>query len=262
MRVLLLIVFMGITVVVSGRSRAAAITTETFAVGANGWQGSSFLEGSWTFTGGAARVRFPQSGLFPIFSTGTLSNTMTATAGSFTGNFAVAGINVVGFRFNASTELPSGVSLWMGDESNTYVRLFDEVTQTNVWYTLAASLVSPETGGWDAVAGSLVNFTTVLQDVRFVAVRIARSGVVSQQFVIDDIFLGRQPKATAMMPADGSHQTLWDGLISNTMYNVEVTTNLTLPNWSIIDSFTATNTIHQRAVPEINEWLYYRLTIP
>jgi hypothetical protein len=257
----LLLLLVGIAVLFVERARAATITSETFSVGANGWQGSTYLEGSWTFTGGAARVRFP-SGFVPVFSTGTLSNLTTASSGSFTGNYTAAGINSVGFRFNASAELPSGVSLWMGDDSNTYFRLFDDVTQTNVWYTLSASLVSPEAGGWEAIAGSLTNFTAVLQNVRFIAIRIARSGVMSQQFVIDDIFLGRQPTATVTMQAGGDHQTLWDGLISNRMYNVEVTTNLILPNWFIFDSFTATNTTHHFTEPAINECLYYRLIIP
>jgi len=262
MKTRMLFLLVGVAMNFAGQSGAATVTSETFSAGANGWQGSSFLEGSWTFTGGAARVRFPNSGLFPIFSSGTLSNLTTATSGSFTGDFVAAGINVVGFRFNASTELPSGVSLWIGDGNNTYFYMFDDVTQTNVWYTLSASLVNPEAGGWEVITGSLTNFNTALLNVRFVAIRVARSGVLSQQFVIDDLFLGRQPNATVMMQDGEDHQTMWDGLISNVMYNVEASTDLILPTWFIIDSFIATNIVHHRSEPVVGECMYYRLNIP
>src|SRR5690606_14668141 len=103
-------------------------------------------------------------------------------SGSFTGNYTVVGINQIGFNLNAS-DLPGGITLQFGDGDNTYARFF-EISETGTWYSLSASLISAEEGKWVALLGSLTNFNAVLENVKFVAIRIARSGVSPQQYVI------------------------------------------------------------------------------
>lgn len=261
MRRLLFAAIIGISSAFPQLVCAASITTETFSAGASGWQGTSFLEGTWSFTGGAARLRFPNSGLIPIPSKGTLSNLTTATSGSITGNYAAAGINFIGFRFNASTELPSAVNLLIGGQSNTFFRSY-EVTESNTWYSFTASLSSLAAGGWQTLEGSVSNFAATMQDVRFIAIQVARSGVTNQQYVIDDIFLGRQPTALAPLVTSGQHLASWDFLQSNVTYRVESTTNLILQEWSEVETIIATGMTYQAAYPSSDVPVFYRIVKP
>jgi len=241
---------------------AAVLTNETFTFGANGWQGSLSLgNGSWSYTGGAARITFNDTTPISIPDTGTLSNLAGATSGSFTGDYVNAGINLIRFRFYAPSELPSGVTLLWGGLSNIYFRHFT-VSQTGVWYDLHASLASSGHGEWNALQGSLSNFYTVLQNVQFVAIHVARSGVQKQHFVIDDVSVARQPAASMITHGDHLGATVWGDLITDVHYQVEASTNLIEPTWDIIESFTATSIVHQISHPENMNAIFYRMVMP
>ena len=99
---------------------SAQITTEQFNAGAGGWQGSSSFGGTWTFTGGAARVTCPDTGYIAIPEVGRRSNLPTASGGAFTGNFEAAGIELIGFSFFADTETPNSGRLVLGGPSSIY----------------------------------------------------------------------------------------------------------------------------------------------
>lgn len=246
----------------SGVVDAAGLTNEAFTFGANGWQGSLTLgNGSWSYTGGAVRITFNDTTPISIPDTGTLSNLPGATSGSFTGDYLEAGINLIRFRFYAPTELPSGVTLLWGGLSNIYFRQFT-ISQTGVWYNLDASLASPGRGEWNALQGSLTNFNTVLQNVKFVAIRVARSGVQKQQFVIDDVSITRQPVASAVSYGENLGAIVWADLITDVHYQVEATTNLIEPAWDMIESFTATSIVHQISHPETMNAIFYRMVMP
>lgn len=265
MRAMLIPVMLGVIAASTGSATAASITSETFSAGANGWQGSGFLEGTWSFTGGAARIKFPNSGMFPIPSIGTLSNLASATSGAITGNYAAADINMLGFGFYAGADLPSSVNLSWGGNGNVYIRSFSSENfnfQTQSWHTMSASLASAAIGEWQALQGSLTNFQAALSNVNFVAIRVARSGVANQEFVVDDIVLGRQPAAAGIAKTGVDGVIHWTGLISNRAYRIESSANLLEPAWNVLESFNATDTTYPFEYPATNHAEYFRIVAP
>lgn len=238
---------------------AASITTETFSAGANGWVGSLSLgNGSWSYTSNAAQITFNNTEPISIPDIGTLSNQHGATTGLYSGDYTAAGITIIGFKFFAETELPSGITLFLGGSSNLYLRLFD-IAQAGVWYTLSASLVNPELEGWVSLKGSLSNFDATLADVQYVGINVARSGVLKQRFVIDDIFLDRQPVAIEEI-SSGSSVIVWGSLRIDEPYVVEASTDLVQSPWSIVDVFTATGATYRSEFPTTNRTLFFRMT--
>jgi|GEM_PF-3768682 len=222
---------------------AAQPALESFSVGANGWEGiSDFGTGTWSFTGGAARVVFDPVPLFPDM--GTLSNAAGATSGSFTGDFDVAGIDVIGFSFLAPTALPASsvVELEWGGSTSVYRRGFS-ITQTGVWYTFTASLQEEDKNQWTVHKGSMSDFAAARQSVDHVALRVARTLTTAHQFVFDDLFVADVPGG-ASFARDSSSRIVWDGLLAGLDYQVQSTTNLIAAPWVTVESLTATGALH------------------
>jgi hypothetical protein len=222
---------------------AAQPAVEGFSGGANGWVGvTEYGTGTWTFTGGVARVVFAPVPLFPDI--GTLSNAPGATSGSFTGNFDNAGIDVVGFSFLALNALPASsvVELEWGGGTSVYRRSFS-ITQTGLWYNCVASLLEEDKNQWTVSKGSLTDFATARQSVTHVAVRLARTLSVSHQFLIDDLFVAGMP-GSASMTRDATGRIEWDGLLAGIGYQVQSTTNLIAAPWVAVESLTATGILH------------------
>jgi hypothetical protein len=211
-----------------------------FDSSAENWVGSSQIgTGSWNFTGGVARLSF--SDTFPIFfDSGTLSNLPSASSGSFTGNYDAAGIRAIGFSFLATTAKPSGVVLEIGGVTSVYQRQFSVAT-TGVWHHFSASLASVQEGGWTNLAGPVGDFASVRQNVRYVTIKIARDASAGpRQYLIDNIFLGREPVAGDVLQPGGSFRLLGEDLQSNLTYYVESSPEVT-GTWSVAQSFVATN---------------------
>lgn len=238
----------------------AAITTETFNAGADGWDGSVALSGSWTFTGGVAQAIFDDIGV-PFPDTAVLSNQPSAASAAFTGNYDAVGIELIGFRFRAPTHLPSDVVLSWGGSTSVFQRSFP-VAQTGVWYTFAASLASAALGGWTNASGSLTDFETARQQVKFVAIRISRAGSTERRYQIDDVFLDRLPVGGGFSVGASDLSLQWSSLRSGMTYRVEGTTNLLATPWSALDTFAASNATQQTTVPGTNAIQFLRLTIP
>lgn len=241
-------------------AHAASITTETFSAGANGWVGTVAISGSWSFTGGVARVVFDETG-FPFPDEATLSNQAAATSGSFTGNYTAAGVELIGFRFQAATALPSDVLLSLRGGTSVFQRSFGlAVAQTGVWYTLAASLANAEQGGWTNHSGSMAEFSAALQDVKAVSVRIIRSGATEQHYLVDELFLDHLPQQ-AGLSAQGDQLSLqWTALRTETIYSLEGTTNLLTAPWTPLQTFAATNRNQRLQCPGTNAFQFFRLT--
>lgn len=219
---------------------SAQITTEQFNVGAGGWQGSGDPGyGSWTLTGSVARLNFNDTGLpFPIV--GSLSNTPTASGGSFTGNYDVAGVEMIGFSFLSNTDMPSSVTILLGGPTTVYQRIYYP-TQTGVWHTFAASLKSVELGGWTNLQGPSTDFDQVRQNVKYVTIRVERAGTTARQYLIDDIFLDRLPAAGALTTSTGAFFSLHcDYLRTGVEYRVESSLDVT-GTWVLAQTLIATN---------------------
>ncbi len=242
---------------------AASLTTETFTAGANGWQGSVEFEGSWTISGGIAELQFADTGIIAIPSKGTLSNLTSATSGSFTGDYIAAGINLLDFRFHVGPERPSSVDIFWGDTTNVYFRSFTTnnfMMQTQSWHTISASLSGPDEGAWSALTGSITNFYTSLQNVRYIAIRIARSGTLAQNFALDDIRLARQPSASGTSLGEPVIQ--WNDLIAGNNYTVEGSTNLIDPAWAFVDTISPTGTTYEFIPAVDHPFAVYRILMP
>lgn len=240
---------------------SAQITTEQFNAGAGGWQGSSSFGGTWTFTGGAARVTFPDTGFVAIPDVGTLSNLPSASGGSFTGNFEAAGIELIGFRFFSATETPSSVRLVLGGPTSVYQTVFYP-SGTGVWQTLAASLQSVQMGGWTNLNGPETDFEQVRQNVKYVAIRVDRAGATARMHGIDDVFLDRLPAAGSLAVSTGGLLSLRaDYLRSNTAYQVEAAPEVT-GTWSLAQTLVATNSSQSINVTNTAPQAFFRLRGP
>lgn len=224
---------------------AAQPAVEGFATGANGWAGSSDLfTGSWSFTGGIARAVFVNTGGIAFPDICTLSNTPTATSGSFTGNYDTADINAIGFSFMAPTVLPasSAVELEWAGATSVYRHAFS-VTQTGVWYHFSVSLQEADKMQWSVIAGSLDNFAAARQSVSRVALRVARSITLAHTFQFDDLFIAGQPGGASLAGGPGG-VIVWDSLVAGVGYQVQSTTNLVSATWAKTESLTATGYFH------------------
>lgn len=240
-------------------SLGAAVTTETFQVGANGWVGGVSIAGAWSFTGSVARVSFFDTGV-PIPDEANLTNQPFATSGSFTGNFVSAGIELIGVRFQARNFLPSDIQLSFRGATSIYHRSFS-IAQTGVWYTLAASLNDAQRGGWTNVAGGLDDFQHALTEVKSVGVRIVRSGQSAQDYLIGEIFLDHLPASAGLAVADGEYAATWQRLRPTVSYVVEGSTNLLASPWVPLAQFAATNESQSLALPATNNPQFLRLGI-
>lgn len=235
------VVYLTFFLVTAGTSRGANTTVETFSGGAQGWVGSSFFSGIWAFTGGVARVRFPNQGEIAFPETGTLSNSPSASSGSFTGNYDAANISVIGFRFMAPHVVPSGlVILEWGGSTSVYQQGF-VVNATGVWFTCTASIADDAVAFWSPTEGSLDDFAAARQSVKFVSVRMTRTGTQSQDYLLDDIYLAGQPSVGMISTSNGTNFTFAsDDLVSNLYYEVQGAPAVT-GAWQTIQTWLATN---------------------
>jgi len=248
-------------------SFSAQLTNESFDAGANGWVGSVdplINSGVWDFSGGEARVTFFNTGI-PIFDFGMLSNSSTASSGAFTGNYDTAGINVIGFTFQAPTLLPGGgsnVVLRWGGSTSVFQRAFT-VSQTGVWYNFSASLADAAKFEWDPFIGSHEDFSAARKSVSFVTIRFFRSAIAQHDFVVGSIYLGNQPEVGSFITVSQTDsQLLGKALLVGKTYEVESAQAVT-GTWSFAQSFVATNAMQWVSVTNNSgTTLFWRMKRP
>jgi hypothetical protein len=215
---------------------SAQVTIETFGGGANGWGGTSTAgTGSWTFTGGVARVRFEDTTPFPVPDTGIVSNKPGASSGAFTGNYDTAVITLIGFRFQAVEFLPSGhVTLEWGGSTSVYQYGFSTGgMQTGVWYTCTAPLAVETKDQWAVIEGSRDDFAAARLSVSNISIQITRAGVTRRHYLIDDIFLASQPSiGTVAHITNDTFRVRADHVQTNATYHLETAPDLT-GTWSL-----------------------------
>ena len=231
-------------------------TNETFTGGANGWAGTTGLPffgetGVWSFTGGAARVFFFNPG-FPVPDNAVLSNTPSASSGSFTGNYDAAGIDTIGFSFFAPHIIPTNfvIAEWAGSTSK-FQRGFTVAT-TGVWYHFAASLADEDRHQWTTLEGSSNDFAAARASVRSVVLRFSRNGLLDHEFVVDNLFVAGRPGGPSIVPESGG-MIQWDGLLAGLGYHVQSTTNLLDGSWTSVESLTATGALHATVITNTSQ---------
>lgn len=212
------------------RLHGAELGVESFDGAPFGWTpATEFGIGAWAVGGGEATVTFFDTGTIPVPESGSLRHEQ-AVPTPLTGDFRAAGVELIGFRFLAPTLPPSGVALILDCGSSVFHRLF-QVEETGGWVTLAASVESAEAGGWKALAGSISSFDEALRDVRAVNIRVARSGVATVQYKIDEVFLGLRPAWTAVTAGESGPEAQLGNLFGFAGYRMERATDLIAGDW-------------------------------
>lgn len=104
------------------------------------------------------------------------------------------------------------------------------------WSSLGVSLLSAGADDWTFTTTS---FPDIVTNVSAVEIGISRRFENEQIYRIDNIFLGRLPRAAAVDAANGS--LAWQELRTNWTYRLETATQMVDPAWAPVTRFAATN---------------------
>ena len=239
---------------------AAEITSEGFADAQSASEASLSLgAGGWSFAGGAAQVTFADTTPYAIPDVATLR----PSSGAFTGNYAVAGLEVIGFRFRSPDEAPSTLYMELSAGTSIYQRVLPVAPSTD-WQTYMVSLVGIDEGGWTAKKGTREDFAKSLEDVRSIAIKIRRNGAAARVYAIDDLFVDGLPQAAGGIPASGGAMSMaWNYLQPGSPYTMQESPSLNGP-WTDTETVTATGRLQQFSLPANASapQLFYRLRGP
>lgn len=199
----------------AGIAGAASPWRESFDSGLNGWTNTT--PPAWRWTNGYAFVTFPA---IPTPQTATLVATGALASTAFVGNYGLAELGLIGFRFQAVQALPSGLTLrWMRGTNGYFRNLHHLVQATGVWYTVYGSLTDKDTGGWSGDDQGLFSF--VLGDVDSVSLSILTPALLSAAtFRVDDIQVDHLHRGSLLRSENGLFMQ-WERLQSNTVYRLE-----------------------------------------
>ena len=242
-------------------SWGAASYTESFSTTGVATGRLSMGAGSWSYTGGVAKVRFNAAGgSAPIAIPNTA--TLYPVSGSLTGDYVEAGIEVLGLRFRSETGLPSVVWVELTAGTSVYQRILP-VSQVGVWETFMVPLASAEAGGWTAQDGGVEAFRESLRDVKSLVVKVRRSGVAMMEHLVDDLFADLLPQAAGGSSAGGQMTLAWDAMQVGAPYRMERSDRISGP-WQDAGAVTPTSRLHQVQIPAdpSEPQLFFRLRGP
>jgi hypothetical protein len=176
----------------SASVRAATPYTEEFAANLNGWSTQSTTSAiGWTWTNGTAQARFNALGV-PSPQLAILMATSTVSSGSFAGDFAQAGIGVIGFDFMAMNTNPVLLQVeWRSGTNLFYRNLGSSVAATGVWYSFLVPQADRVEGGWSG-SGDASLYSSCRTSVTAVSVIIQRRGESAQTYRMDRFFVDRR----------------------------------------------------------------------
>ena len=240
-------------------SWGAAIYTEPFVSTGVATGRLTMGAGSWSYTGGVARVRFNAAN-----PTNAMPNTgiLYPLSGSFTGDYVAAGVEVLGLKFRSEAGLPSVVWVELAAGTSVYQRMLP-VSEVGIWETFMVPLTSAEAGGWTAQEGRLDEFGESLRNVKSVVVKVRRSGVTVMDHLVDDLFADQTPQAAVGRSSGGQMTLAWDALQVGAPYRMERSDRLG-GTWQDAGAVTATSRLHQVEIPTDPDapQLFYRLRGP
>ena len=209
------------------QAQAASLYTESFS-GSSGWSSSGGAAVAETL--GELRVSFPD--IFPLPPESVLLlATNGASGGAFTGDYAAAGVELIGFRFKADDAVPDSllIELRAGAQSYSSPQLRGQVVQTGVWCDVWTVL------GGDEWAGN----SSVVTGVTQLAVYIKQAASGAETCHVDDVFTDSMPIA-GRVAAGAAETTIvsWSHLRSGWFYSVSTCVELPAGNWSNVSAFT------------------------
>ena len=233
---------------------------EDFSGGAGVAQASlAYGIGSWSFTGGAARVSMSKTSPYAYPDTASLS----PTASAFAGDWVESGIDLVGFKFLAGAPSPSHVYLELVSANGLLYRKIFPVPAPGEWTTFMASVRSCEEGGWIPVQGTSDEFASALRNVQSVSLNIQRAGAGAVEHAVDDFFVDQLPRQVDARITSGGAQFALDALQPGALYTLQASASLT-GQWREVHAVAATNRIQMLEIPLLPDApvYYYRLLTP
>lgn len=202
-------------------SGAAAVTpfTETFTTNLAGWTNGGTK--AWTSSNGTALVTL--SVLAGPPETAILKTTPIASGGAFTGDYASAGIMLMGFSFKAENYLPDRLQVqWKADTNSIFLDAKSAILATGAWYYLAFSLASAAEGGWvsGVDAGTFLSMQT---NVTSITIQVEGQSLTgTSRYRLDDFFIDRGHFASRIQPTtNGYGEVTWSYVRSNFTYRLE-----------------------------------------
>lgn len=225
---------------------AASPYTETFDSTTAGWRDRDATEMTVTNDlsagnpGGCLRGSFAASGGPPPTEIDAFSATGTLATANFIGDYQGAQIDLIGLDVRAEQVLPSEVLVRIIGNGTTFFRSIKAgLAATGTWYSFAISLDSLSAGGWSG--GSADQFRAALTNITAVEIQITRAGTPLQDYLVDNVYVGPLPEATAETAGGDNVQISWSNLRSNEFYRAEAS-SAPDQSWSLLESFTATGT--------------------
>ena len=234
--------------------------TETFTGSLNGWVSGG--SGSWTASNGVARLAFPTQSGPPVPIEGYLMAS-NASSGSFTGNYATAGLALIGFDFRAVDSVPDSLKITMNSTTSSYFRtLTASIVATGTWYSLTIPMTSRSAGSWSGTSDESA-FNALLHDIRAISITVRESSVntAPQVYQIDNVFIDILPYTSAFAPGDTNAAVAWDGLRTNVSYAIQGAASLT-DAWYTISSLAPTGRAVSVTLPMTPTNQFMRLRLP
>ncbi|HMP76085.1 MAG TPA: hypothetical protein PKE12_07310 [Kiritimatiellia bacterium] len=260
MRFLFCIILAMVLVLTVRRADCGEAHVEDFSDGANTSDASlAYGIGSWTFTGGTARVRMTKTAPYAYPDVASLS----PKASAFAGDWMESGHELVGFKFMAGSPAPSHLYLELLASAGRLYRKIFPVPEPGEWTTFMASITDGDGGGWIAVEGTIGEFQDALRNVERVSVNIQRAGALAVEHAVDDFFLDRLPRQVDARITSAGAQFSLDALQSGALYTLQASASLTGP-WQDVQTMAATNRLQHLELPLLPDASvkYYRLLSP
>lgn len=239
----------GLLVCWCARALGAALTSEPFSVGANGWGATNpslsvVHTNSFGNPAGHLVLTVPFAMIPNAYG---LMATGGAAAAAFLGDYQAAGAEVLSFDLRAESFVPETNSLRVNvySGSNFYTRVYDGlIDATGVWYGFRFPLHDATLGGWRNVVGSNT-LAALLTNVTRIEFEFRSSLAGAQVFRIDNIGLERLASATAMEWTPAGALATWAPVQAGRTYHLEFgTIGEAGLAWTSEYSFVATASVH------------------
>lgn len=238
----------------------AAQGTESFAIGTAGWQFGDDENTAWSWTTGAVHLTFDEIGSSTPRSS-SLTAGSVASGAQFVGDYAAAGVQLIGFEFYPEDTLPAGVTITLSaDGAGVVSDVTGRASTLGDWNQIAVPVTANATSFWQSVNGG--QLTNILANVQEFRIDVGVETAAAQGYRIRNIFLDLLPVAADIqVPSASAPEIAWDHLRTNWNYRVDASTNLVDQVWNSVGQFTATNRVTGFMAGTNEHFQIYRIVI-
>lgn len=238
----------------------AAPGTESFATGPAGWQFGDDPDSTWSWATGAVHLAFDEIGSSTPRSS-SLTAGSVASGAQFVGDYAAAGVQLIGFEFYPEDTLPDGVTITLSaDGAGVVSDVTGRASTLGDWNQIAVPVTANATSFWQSVNGG--QLTNILANVQEFRIDVGVETAAAQGYRIRNIFLDLLPVAADIqVPSASAPEIAWDHLRTNWNYRVDASTNLVDQVWNPVGQFTATNRVTGFMAGTNEHFQIYRIVI-